>query len=81
MLRNHRLKWVVKIKYSPALKFLNKTKTGILSAIWLRQRNLNITNQFLHIIKVFEDFKLMAQLRKEIERVKNPALALAVNKE
>jgi len=32
MLKYHRLKWVVEIKYSLALKFLNEAELGILSA-------------------------------------------------
>ena len=37
---------------------------------WLGSRNLNITKYFNRIIKVFEDFKLMQELRGEIEKVK-----------
>ena len=51
---------------------------GILSAHWLEGRNLNITKNFSHtcgescrtIIKVFEDFKFVQELREEIEKLK-----------
>jgi len=36
----------------------------------LRKRNLNITKYFIRIIKIFEDFKLTQELRKEIETIK-----------
>jgi len=41
-------------------------------ANWLEGRKLNITKHFTRIIKVFKNFKLMQDLREEIERVKNP---------
>jgi len=43
----------------------------------LEGRNLNITNYFAHIIKVFEDFRLVQDLREEIAKVK-PCLIPAV---
>jgi hypothetical protein len=33
----------------------------------LEKRSFNITNYLGHIIKVFEDFKLVAQIREEVE--------------
>lgn len=33
----------------------------------------------MRIVKVFEDFRLMAQLREEMDRLKNPALALVTD--
>jgi len=35
----------------------------------LENRNINITTKLSNIIKTFEDFKLVAQIREEIERV------------
>jgi len=40
-------------------------------------RNSNITKQLACIIKTFEDFRLVAQIREEIEKLK-PSLTLAV---
>lgn len=36
----------------------------------LENRNSNITKELLHIFDVFSDFKLVAQIREEIEKVK-----------
>ena len=36
----------------------------------LEGRNLNITKSLSHIIKVFEDFKFVQELREEITKVK-----------
>lgn len=38
----------------------------------LRDRNLNITSYLAQAIKVFENFKLMAELRQELDKLKNP---------
>ena len=43
----------------------------------LENRNSNITTQLACIFKTFEDFRLVQQIREEIEKVK-PSLALAV---
>jgi hypothetical protein len=48
----------------------------IISFSRLEKRNFNITTQLSSIIKAFSDFKLVAQIREEIEKVK-PSLALA----
>jgi len=48
----------------------------IFSRLVLENRSFNITKYFSHIIKVFEDFKLVQQIREEIERVK-PCIVLA----
>jgi len=37
---------------------------------WLEERNLNITKSFPHVIKVFEDFRFVQELREEIAKVK-----------
>ncbi len=68
-------KKIVQVDYTPAIKVLNEAKLGILGANWLENRNFNITTQLSHIYKVFTDFKLIAQIREEIEKVK-PSLAL-----
>jgi len=36
---------------------------------WLEDRNTNITTQLAGIFKAFSDFKLVAQIREEIEKV------------
>jgi len=43
---------------------------------WLENRNCNITTELACIIKTFEDFRLVAQIREDIEKVK-PALIYA----
>jgi hypothetical protein len=37
---------------------------------WLENRNTNITTELACITKVFSDFRLVAQIREEIEKVK-----------
>jgi len=46
----------------------------ILSHIWLDNRTTNITQELSRIFKAFSDFRLVAQIREEIEKVK-PSLA------
>jgi len=41
-----------------------------LRLILLENRNINITKQLSHIINAFSDFRLVAQIREEIEKVK-----------
>lgn len=36
---------------------------------WLENRNTNITKQLSHIFKAFSDFRLVAQIREEIEKL------------
>ncbi|MEK7550828.1 MAG: hypothetical protein AAB535_03535 [Patescibacteria group bacterium] len=43
---------------------------------WLDNRSTNITQELSRIFKAFSDFRLAAQVREEIERVK-PSLAFA----
>ncbi|MCR4330212.1 MAG: recombinase family protein [Candidatus Roizmanbacteria bacterium] len=43
---------------------------------WLENRNTNITTQLACIIKAFSDFRLVAQIREEIEKVK-PCMAIS----
>lgn len=40
----------------------------------LGERSYNITSQLASLIKTFEDFKLVQQIREEIERVKSYSL-------
>lgn len=40
-----------------------------LRQIQLENHSFNITMELSHIIKVFEDFRLVQQIREEIERV------------
>ena len=39
--------------------------------VWLEDRNFNITTQLSSIIQAFSDFRLVAQIREEIEKVKD----------
>lgn len=48
----------------------------ILSANRLEKRSFDITKYLSHIIKVFKDFKLVQEIRKEIESVR-PCLVMA----
>jgi len=41
-----------------------------LRQVQLENRNPNITTQLSHIIKAFPDFRLLAQIKEEIEKVK-----------
>ena len=54
------MEWVVGYDY-----FLEE-----LSENWLENRNSNITTQLDYIFKAFSDFRLVAQIREEIEKVK-----------
>ena len=45
-----------------------------LRQVQLENRNSNITTQLACIFKTFEDFRLVQQIREEIEKVK-PSLA------
>ncbi len=47
-----------------------------LITILLEDRNSNITTQLSCIIKAFSDFRLVAQIREEIEKVK-PCMAIS----
>ena len=42
----------------------------------LENRNTNITTQLSHIYEVFSNFRLVAQIREEIEKVKPILLRL-----
>jgi hypothetical protein len=44
--------------------------------IWLGDRNVNITSQFVRIFKVFEDFRFINQLKEDMEKVR-PEMAMA----
>jgi hypothetical protein len=47
------------------------------NSIPLEDQNSNITTQLAFILKTSEDFRLVQQIREEIEKMK-PSLALAV---
>ena len=66
----------MEVEYTPAIKVLNEANLGILSADWLENRSTNITTQLACIFKTFEDFRLVQQIREEIEKVK-PSLIFA----
>ncbi|KKR37798.1 MAG: hypothetical protein UT72_C0032G0009, partial [Candidatus Woesebacteria bacterium GW2011_GWB1_40_101] len=70
----------------PRLYHQGKTHTNIenllctnmvrLRQIQLDNRSTNITQELSRIFKAFSDFRLVAQIREEIERVK-PCLAVS----
>ena len=51
------------------------------NCVWLEDRNVNITSQFVTIFKVFEDFRFISQLKEEIDKVppdvSNPAYCMS----
>ncbi|MBI4100693.1 recombinase family protein [Candidatus Microgenomates bacterium] len=67
-------KRIVEVEYSPALKVLNEAKLGIIST---ENHNSNIATKLACTIKTFEDFRLVQQIREEIEKVR-PSLVPAV---
>jgi len=69
-------KKIVEVECQPVIAVLQQANRVILSTSWLENRNFNITKQLACIIKTFEDFRLVAQIREEIEKVK-PALIYA----
>jgi len=42
----------------------------------LQDRNLTITSYLAHVFAVFEDFKLIAEIREEIKKVKPNLISL-----
>lgn len=38
----------------------------------LLKRNITINSYLAHVFKVFEDFKLIAEIRKELDTLKDP---------
>ena len=44
-------------------------------SISLEKRSFNITKELAYLIKTFEDFRLVQQIREEIEKVR-PSLTL-----
>lgn len=59
----------MEIEHAPTFQVLNEAFC-ILSANWLENRNTNITQELSRIFKAFSDFRLVAQIREEIEKVK-----------
>ena len=51
-----------------------KSKLNIIG-VWLGDRDVNITSQFVRIFKIFEDFRFISQLKEEIEKVR-PVVAM-----
>ena len=39
---------------------------------WLRTCKLNITSYLAQTFQIFENFKLMAEVRQELDKLKNP---------
>lgn len=51
-------------------------RSGAPHGALLKDRNLNITTYLAQAIKVFENFKLMSELRQELDKLKSPAVSL-----
>ena len=51
-------------------RLISNCVLDILRTIWLENRNTNITKQLSHIYEAFSNFRLVAQIREEIEKVK-----------
>lgn len=54
----------------------NEAKLGILSTNWLENHNTNITQELSHIYEAFSNFRLVAQIREEMEKVKPNLISL-----
>jgi len=67
--------WVEPQKYTDLFEKRPDLRPAI--PIWLEDRNVNITSQFVRIFKVFEDFRFIQQLREDMDKVR-PAVAIAV---
>lgn len=67
-------KQIVRITYTPAIQVLNEAKIGILST---KHYSSNTATELASTIKTFEDFRLVAQIREDIERVR-PSLIPAI---
>ena len=68
-------KKIQKVVYSPLFQNLLDTEKVTLSTTLLEDRNVNITSPFVHVFKVFEDFRFISQLREEMDKVR-PAVAI-----
>ncbi|MBI3103533.1 recombinase family protein [Candidatus Daviesbacteria bacterium] len=67
-------KKIVEVEYTPALQVLNEAHLGVTSA---ENHNFNTTAQLACTIKTFEDFRLVQQIREDIEKVR-PSLIPAI---
>jgi len=68
---------ITSFEYVPEFKALISRDLVRIKSNWLENRNSNITTQLACIFKTFEDFRLVQQIREEIEKVK-PSLSLSV---
>ena len=66
---------IKKVDYSPLFQKLIEANGVRVRTNLLEGRNLNITKSFSHIIKVFEDFKFVQELREKIKRLEYPQMA------
>jgi DNA invertase Pin-like site-specific DNA recombinase len=62
-------KKIAKVIYTPLFQSLIEAKTVRITTNLLENRSTNITSQLACIFKTFEDFRLVQQIRKEIEKV------------
>ncbi|HCR35943.1 TPA: hypothetical protein DIU22_02785 [Candidatus Woesebacteria bacterium] len=70
---------IVEVEYTPAIEVLQETNLVILGAKWLESRSTNITTQLSHIYEAFSNFRLVAQIREEIEKVSSFQTVTAIN--
>lgn len=59
------------MEYTELFNNLREAERVRVSTDWLADRNLNINKYIADSIKVFEDFKLMAEMRQEIDKLNN----------
>ena len=50
--------------------------SNFLCCLMLQDRKLNITSYLAQTFQVFENFKLMAEVRQELDKLKNPMTLL-----
>jgi len=62
-------KKIVEAEHTLALQVLNEAKTVRITPTLLENRSTNITQELSRIFKAFSDFRLVAQIREEIEKV------------
>ncbi|OGE36928.1 hypothetical protein A3D79_02305 [Candidatus Daviesbacteria bacterium RIFCSPHIGHO2_02_FULL_39_8] len=60
-------KQIVRITYTPAIQVLNEARLSILRA---ENHNPNTTTELARTIKTFEDFRLVQQIREDVEKVR-----------
>ncbi|MBU4274955.1 hypothetical protein KKE19_04055, partial [Patescibacteria group bacterium] len=69
-------KKISRIQPTPIFAILRENKGVILADNQLQDRKLNITSYLAQTFQIFENFKLMAELRQELDKLKNPMTLL-----